>query len=203
MYYPSTPLELWFFLLFLSAGFGAIFTGLGVLVYKAWNKGRAWIFTMPEIPGTLGELERRRLTKGEYRKKLQGQDGVHERVITQDQICTPTKRGPVFVIGQSTGWNLVAPSRLDAPKLFEAQMREKGSVAPVASKDVYARMLVSNPLAYEQAIENNDFGDFVNSKNERDPWQVRIAGLVLVGILFALVAAAGVVWLVTKTQQGG
>lgn len=201
MYYPTTPLELWIFLITLSAGFSTILTSIGVVAWKAYDKGRAWVFLVPEVPGMKADVKRVRLRKGELRVKVQGQDGVHERIICSDQAFYQTKKGPMWLIGASTGWNLIAPSKQDAPILYDAKMRAAGEAAPVAGSDMYARMLVADALAYEAAIENNDFGDFVNSKNERDPWQIRIAGMLVFLILGVLVAAGGVVWLISK-QHG-
>lgn len=166
--------------------------------WKAYDKGRSWLLFVPERPGAMLEMKRARLPKGELRQKVQGSDGEHERIIASDQAHYVSKRGPVWLIGQSTGWNLVAPTKHDAPKLYDAKLRDLDEPAQTASEDLYARMLVADPLCYERSIEQNDFADFVNSKNEKDPWQVRIAGLVLVALLFTLVSAGGTVYLIQK-----
>lgn len=199
MYYPTTPAELWFFLFFLTAAFAATFCIIGYAIYKAVNRGKAWIITVPETPGALGELERRRLTRGEFTKKL-GKDGDVERIIASDQAHIPTKKGPIWLIGQSTGWNLVAPSKTDAPLIYDLQMRANGGQAQAAPHELYARMLVADPLAYERAIEQNDYSDYLNSKQDKDPWQVRIAGLIAVVLLLALGILGGVGYLITNAQ---
>lgn len=197
MYYPTTPLELWFFLAFLSAGFASIFCILGIAIYRATQRGKAWIITVPETPGALGSIERIRLSRGEYKVKV---GDSKERIIAQDQAHVPTKRGPVWLIGQSTGWNLVAPSKTDAPKLYDLKMREAGQASKVAPEEIYARMLVAGPLAYEQAMEQNDYGDYLNSKQEKDPWQVRIAGLIAFVLIVALGILGCVGYLIAKSQ---
>jgi len=199
---PHTAAQLWIFLAILSAGFSSIICSLGYVIKKAYTKGKPLVLKVPEVPGLKGKFQRRRFVKGTFTEKLEGSEGLNERIIAQDSICIPTNWGPLWLIGASTGWNLIAPTKSDKPQRFDAKRREAGKPADTATDEVFARMLVSDPLAYEQAIENNDFADFVNSKQEKDPWQVRIAGLVIFALLFALVSAGGVLYLVVKAHQG-
>lgn len=180
-----------------------MFCSLGAVIVKAYNRGKAWVITVPETPGMQGSIERKKLTKGEYRRKSESVEGENERIICSDQAAFLSKKGPVWLIGQSTGWNLVAPSKQDAPKLYDVKHRKTGEPAETASEDLFARMLVADPLCLERAIEGNDFGDFVNSKNEKEPWMVRIAGMVMIFGLCTLATLGAVIWLAQKFAHHG
>lgn len=171
-----------------------------MLVWKAWNKGKSNIIRLA-APGQMATWDRVRLAKGqEYVVKVEGGDGAKERIVCTDQAHYPSKKGPIFIIGADTGWNLVAPAKTDKPKLLDIKAKAKGEAAPEAPEDIYARMLVANPLAYEEAIEHDDFNEFLHAKQGKDPWQVRIAGLLALVLIAGLVTAGGVIWLVSKTQ---
>lgn len=202
MYYPQTPLGVYLFLFFFAAVLSIVWVSIGVVIRKALLRGKPLVLLLPEVPGLKGKFIRPKLSKGTFRLKSE-KDGEWERNVLQDGTAIPTNLGTLWVVAQKTGWNLIAPDSKDKPKLYDPNARAAGDEAGEPDDSIHRRMLVANPLALEEAIENDDFTEFVNSKQEKDPWQVRIAGLVIVALLFALVAAGGVVFLITKAQQAG
>ena len=160
---------------------------MGLLVdamYRGFQKmndmGKSWIIMLPSTPGAKAEILRKKLKKGQFDLKIPGGDGK-ERIISSPLGAYPTTRGPLHVVGESTGWNLVAPSKEDKPS--------------GVTQEEYQRMRVCDPLIYWRATQENDMEDFYAAQQGKDPWQVRIAPLLLIAVL-GLVGLVGIVKIV-------
>src|SRR5688572_28616922 len=119
MYYPTTPAELWFFLIFLSAGFAFVFVVVGFVGYRAYDRGRTWKITVPPVPGQLAQIERvkpKRMTV-----TIPATGGEKELQILSPGASYPTTRGPLQLV---TAWgaNLVASSKDDFDALIMPTM---------------------------------------------------------------------------------
>lgn len=157
--------------------FGAIFAGVGYLLWKMVDMGRSWVVMVPTIPGAQAQILRKRLNKQEFNQKVKGSD-EKERMICSPKGAFPTKRGPLHLVAEATGWNLVAPSKEDKP-------------AEVTDTE-YQAMRVVDPKIYWRATQENDMEDFYAAQQNKDPWQKA----AIVPALIAICVLAGVLGLV-------
>lgn len=169
--------EIYVILTTMSLFFGAVISGTAYVLWKMLDMGRSWVIMLPSIPGAKAQILRKRLNKQEFNQKIRGSDDK-ERIICSPHGAYPTKKGPLHIIAEDTGWNLVAPSKEDKP-------------AGVTDAE-YQAMRVIDPKIYWRATRENDMEDFYAAQQNKDPWQKA----AIIPALIAICVLAGVLGLV-------
>lgn len=205
MYYPQTPIEVWGFLAFLAAGFAAIFYALGLIAWKAIDKGRTWKITVPEVPGQLATIERVRPSRGTVTRPAPSGKGEKETQILAPPASYPTNRGPLQLL-TSYGANLIAPSKDDKTALLYPAQPVEGPHAAKTTAEwrdlVFARFRIWDPLIYWRATRENDMEDFYAAQQDKQHWMVQLAPFALLAVGALSLMMVFVLWKVLPLLNG-
>lgn len=197
MYYPTTPAGLWMFLFIFGGIIGLLCYFIGLAIWKALDAGRAWIITVPDVPGQLATIERRRRGRGTFTRKAENSDD-REKIILAGDAAYPTRRGPLHLLTYG-GANLVAPTKDDAssltyPKNANAEER----------KNIFQRFRVWDPVIYWRACRENDMEDFYAAQQDKDHWIVKVAPLAFIAVAVLSLMLMFLLWkLMPLLNQAG
>lgn len=170
--YLNNPAAIWTIFLVTAAIVGAGLDGLGRLIWKMRDMGRAWVITVPTTPGSMATIQRVRLQRGNFTRKEPNNREEHEVVIARGEAAYPTKRGPLHLVSEY-GANLVAPTKEEAIDIDSGQ--------PIShEKATYARFRIWDPLTYWRATRENDMEDLYAAQKEREHWAVKLAPVAII-----------------------
>lgn len=148
------------------------------------NKGKTWVCLVDDDGGNATMLRRRvvghDVTVGNNKNGNKPRTyKLHSRARYQE------KKGPLFIVDRTTGWNYKAPSVIDAgkdPKL--------------------ARLMISDPTLYHDAIKHNDVQDSLSANDEeKTHWIVSVAPWAFFGVLVLLLSILGLLLKVFSGQE--
>lgn len=194
----STSAFLTFFFA-LSAAFGGIFAAVALWIARILKRGKPLVVTLPGVPGALATVRYRNLSDSQFTVKASDEGKTW---VVDGRAAYPAQgiAASVAIVSED-GFNLVAPSKdhvtkeiqdgryESVPTTMTVKDPKTGADKVVDALSVWAaRARVWDPLLLWRSNRENDMEDLYSAQAEKDPWQVRMFPLMLLGIL-ALVGA--------------
>lgn len=191
--YLNDPKTIWIVFLATAALCGALIDGLGRLIWKMRDMGRAWVITVPTTPGAMASIDRVRLKRGELTRKEPVNGDENELFIAHGEAAYPTRRGPLHLKSEY-GANLVAPTK--------EQAIDAATDQPIANDaKTYHRFRIWDPLTYWRATRENDMEDLYAAQREKDHWAVKLAPLAIILFVGMLGFLGFILWKIMPLLQ--
>lgn len=185
----QTQTEIWTLFFVTAILTGLVVAGIGWAIWFIRDRARSWLIVVDEDTGR-ADVRRVKTLDGEVLLKDK-KGGGGKSYFPNQRGRKMTRRGPLNIIEASTGFNLGAPSR--------QELQDLAAASPTEPTFIAWKMLILDPVHAWNICRTRVAQDFLSANEGKDPWQVRIAPMLLIAVVVLAVPLA--IW-AFKSAQG-